>query len=111
MNKLPQFTARIPQVGRKWFTAESTAHAPLYKRGVAVAVTVLRLRCGYGLKKNNLMNHDLFRYLLWGMTTTPARFVCLPDFEAWAVELGFDADQCGEFWAMVQAVPPARAAA
>jgi hypothetical protein len=52
------------------------------------------------------MNHDLFRYLLWGMTTTPARFGCLDDFREWTASMGFDAAGCGEVWEMVQAVCP-----
>ena len=52
------------------------------------------------------MKSDLFKYLLWGMTTTPARFGCLDDFKAWAAGLGLDTAGCGELWAMVQALCP-----
>jgi hypothetical protein len=53
------------------------------------------------------MKTDLLKYLLWAVTTTPARFACLDDFEAWTAGLGLDPDGCSETWGMVQAVSPA----
>ena len=51
------------------------------------------------------MKTDLLRYLLWGMTTTPPRFGCLADFEAWTADMGFDTADCAEVWAMLEGFP------
>jgi hypothetical protein len=42
-------------------------------------------------------NH-LMQYLLWAMTTAPARFRMLSDFIAWASDLGFGPDECRVVW-------------
>jgi hypothetical protein len=110
MNKLPQSTAKLPQEYRNGLTAKVTAKNPIYKGfcgcGTAVAVAVRwkvkrmkrRTRLEAIMSDDRTRQERLFKYLLWGMTTTPARFRMLSEFQAWVAGLGFDADECRICW-------------
>jgi hypothetical protein len=55
-------------------------------------------------KKEEKLNDRLFKYLLWGQTTHPARFRYLSEYQTWATGIGFDADQCREPWELLKTV-------
>ena len=53
---------------------------------------------------DRLKQERLFRYLLWAMSTIPAKFRMLSEFQAWAQPLGFNESECRICWESLRSI-------